>query len=210
MSFTDQQVMTQLQYTVIEDPDGGQTWASGLWDMDEVIAYLNDRQNQFLKDTHFQFGIALIDAVQGTYIYDLPDDWINTIRVLWINAAGETKELTRSDIWEADYGMPNWSVVQGIPNIFYDGDKPITLRVMPVPSENATIQIHYVPYAALLDGSGELMTLPDEFVPSIKYGALADMFSKVGRAADPVRAEYCAKRYRMGVEIARLLVKGFA
>lgn len=209
MAFTDQQIMTQIQNVVIEPPDGGVTWPSGLWSANEVISYLDQRQNRFLKDTHFQFGIANITATQGQELYDLPDDWINTIRVLWIAPDGTTTELPRSDVWEADYGIPTWSYVQGTPKIFYDGGKPITIRIMPIPDTNGTLQVHYVPYAALLTGAGEIFTLPDEFVPPVKYGALADMFTKVGRANDPVRAEYCDKRYQLGIEIARLLVGGF-
>ncbi len=206
---TDEDVMNMIQNTVIEPPDWGVTWPSGLWNQAEVLTYLNDRQNQFLKQTALQFGIANIAGVEGVSDYDLPDDWIATIRVMWMPADGSTLELPRSDTWEADYGIPTWSYTEGTPKIFYDGGSPITLKLMPVPDEDATIQIHYVPMSSELTGDGEVFTLPTEFVHFIRYGALADMFSKIGRAQDPHRAEYCAKRYQMGVEIARLLVKGF-
>lgn len=209
MAFTDQDLMQQLQYTVIEPPDLGQTWPSGLWSMAEVAQYLDQRQNMVLKDTHFQFGIALIRAVAGTYVYDLPDDWINTIRVVWVAINGTTKELTRSDLWEADNGLPGWTTSSGTPTLYYDGGKPITLQVIPIPAANGTLQVHYVPYAGVLDGSGQLLTLPPEMAHVLKYGALADMFSKVGRAQDTARAEYCAQRFQLGVEVARLLVEGF-
>lgn len=209
MAFTDQSVMSQIQDTVIEPANGGATWPSGLWTQDEVVQYLNQRQNMFLKDTHFQFGIADIAATSGVGTYDLPNDWINTIRVLWIATDGSTKELPRSDLWEADNGIPTWSYVNGTPLIFYDGGKPITIQLAPTPDADGTLQIHYVPYSALLDGTGELMTLPDEFVPPIKYGALSDMFSKVGRGQDMVRAKYCESRFMLGMEVGRLLVEGF-
>ena len=178
--------------------------------MDEVVSYLNQRQNQFLKDTHCQFGIANIPATQGVSKYDLPDDWINTIRVLWISEDGITKELPRSDTWEADHGIPSWTYEEGTPLIFDDGGtKPISIEIMPTPDADGIIQIHYVPYAALLDGTGELMTLPDEFIPSVKYGTISDMLNKVGRGSDAPRAKYCEQRYQLGCEIARLLVEGF-
>lgn len=209
MPFTDQSVMNMIQYVVIEPPDLGATWPSGLWTQAEVVQYLNQRQNMFLKNTHFQFGIADIAATEGTGKYDLPNDWITTIRVLWIDEDGNSKELPRSDWWEADNGIPTWSYVDGTPLIFYDGGKPTTLELIPAPDEDGTVQVHYVPYSALLDGSGELMTLPGEFVPPIKYGALSDMFSKVGRGQDAVRAKYCESRFNLGMEVGRLLVEGF-
>lgn len=206
---TDQTVMESIQYTVIEPPDLGATWPSGLWSQSEVINYINQRQNKFLKDTQLQFGIAVQPVNIGQGTYDLPDDWITSLRCVYINTAGASKELPRSDTWEADYGMPNWTQANGTPKIFYDGGKPISLELIPAPDAGGTIQLHYVPYGALLDGSGELMTVPCEFVPSIKYGVIADMLTKVGRANDAPRAEYCANRFSLGVDIARLLVKGF-
>jgi len=206
--FTDQFIMTQIQNTMIEPDDGGQTWPSQLWTTAEVVSYLNQRQNRFLKNTHFQFGIANITTAIGTETYDLPDDWINTIRVLWLNADGTNKEITRSDLWEADNGIPTWSYVNGTPLIFSDGGKPITLRLAPIPDAISTLIVHYVPIAALLTGNGELMTIPDEFVVPLKYGAMADMLTKVSRVQD-VRAQYCEQRYMLGVEVAKLLLKGF-
>lgn len=211
MSFTDTTVMNLIQYIMIEAPDAGQTWGSGLWTKEEVVRYLNQRQNRFLKDTHLQIGIMVEDGLQGIADYDLPCDWIATARVVWIYPDGSTKELQRSDTWEADYGIPDWSYVEGPPLLYMDADQPsLTLKIAPLPDTDGTIQIHYVPLAAALDGDGELFTLPDEFVtPVIKYGVLADMFSKVGRANDPARAEYCSKRYGLGLEIARMLIAGF-
>jgi len=77
MAFTDQQIEQQIQYTVIEPPDLGATWPSGLWTAAEVVDYLNQRQHRFLKDTHLQIGLANIPVTQGTSLYDLPDDWID-------------------------------------------------------------------------------------------------------------------------------------
>lgn len=208
-TFTDQDIMEQIQYAVIEPPDSGATWPSGLWTKAEVAEYVDQRQTKFLKDTHAQFGIAEIAVTADFNEYNLPGDWINTIRVLWTDEDGNMSELPRSDTWEADNGIPTWSYVAGTPKIFYDGGRPITIRIMPIPDTAGTLQVHYVPYPALIEGNGETFTLPSEFVHFVRYGAMADMLSKVGRAQDSDRAEYCARRYQMGVEIARLLLKGF-
>lgn len=209
MSVTDQQVMNEIQLTMIEPPDNGATWPSGLWTQDEVIGYMNQRQNRFLKDTLVQIGIANITTQIGVGTYDLPDDWINTVRVLMIRSDNTTKELARSDTWEADHGIPTWSYVVDEPKLYYDGGTPLTVRLMPIPEAVYTLQIHYTPLGAVLDGTGELLTLPDEMIPTIKYGALADMFSKVGRANDANRAKYCEDRFMLGVEITRMLLGGF-
>lgn len=210
MPFTDQQVFNQIQYTVIEPPDNGATWPSGLWTADEVIRYTNQRQNRFLKDTHLQIGIADIAATTNVIQYALPDDWINTVRVMWVAQSGAIKELTRSDVWEADNGIPTWTQTAGVPLIYMDSNSPpLTIKIAPKPSQNGVIRLHYVPYSPAIDGTGERIVLPSEYVPALKYGILADMFSKVGRANDPARADYCTQRYQLGIELSRMLLKGW-
>jgi hypothetical protein len=204
----DMLLLEQIQVSLIEPPDGGQTIPSGLWSPAELAGYLNQRQVEFLKQTQLQFGIAKIAVTAGQDTYDLPDDWITTIRALWTDDDGQI-ELPRSDTWEADYGIPTWSYVNARPKIFYDGGKPITIRLMPVPVTDGTLEVHYVPYSALITGVGDAMTLPDEFSCFIKWGALADALLKIGRAQNQEQAMAAAARYRLGVDVARLLLKGF-
>jgi hypothetical protein len=45
-----------------------------------------------------------------------------------------------------------------------------------------------------------LFTIPDDWTHVIKWGALADLFGRDANARDPLRAEYCEKRYRLGVQ----------
>lgn len=207
MSFTDQQVMEEIQYTVIEPPNLGATWPSELWTKAEVVRYSNQNQDRFLKDTHAQVGIANITATQGVDTYALPDDWMATVRMVWLGASGITKELMRGDVWEADHGIPTWGAVQGVPKIYFDAT-PLTIFIAPIPNEAGTLQIYYIPTSAQLDGTGEIYTVPDECVPSIKYGILADMFGKVARGHDP-RELYCRGRYQLGIDVTRMLLKGF-
>ena len=57
---------------------------------------------------------------------------------------------------------------------------------------------------------GVAFDVPDEFVPGIKWGTMADMLSKVGRAQDPARAAFCESRYRQSVEAAKMILNGWA
>lgn len=51
--------------------------------------------------------------------------------------------------------------------------------------------------------------LPDEFIPALKWGVMADMLSKVGRGQDLQRAAYCESRYQEGVEAAAIILAGW-
>lgn len=207
---TDLELLNNIQYVMIETPDQGASWHSGLWTRDEVLSYLNERQNRFIKNTHIVLTTGSIVVVAGTFRYDLPADWVATARVYWVPATGSSKELTPSDSWEADHGIPTWSVTAGQPKMYMDRDVPtLTIQLAPIPSVNGTVEVMYVASATDLNGAGASLSILDEFMPTLKYGILADMFSKVGRAHDPVRSTYCEQRYQMGEEIAQLLLKGF-
>lgn len=58
--------------------------------------------------------------------------------------------------------------------------------------------------------TGVAFDLPDEFVPGIKWGTMADMLNKVGRAQDTSRAAFCESRYQQAVEAAKLILNGWA
>jgi hypothetical protein len=57
--------------------------------------------------------------------------------------------------------------------------------------------------AALSFGNPVTFTVPDDWTPAIKWGALADLFSRESNAQDPLRAQYCETRYRQMCTILR-------
>ena len=59
-------------------------------------------------------------------------------------------------------------------------------------------------------GSGIPLLVADAWAPYLKYGVLADMFSKDGRGQDLLRARYCEQRFAEGIALASVLVDGFA
>ena len=61
----------------------------------------------------------------------------------------------------------------------------------------------------LLDGTGVLFNIPDDFVPYIKYGVYADMLGKTGRGQDLLRARYSEQRFQEGVVLTKALLEGW-
>lgn len=49
--------------------------------------------------------------------------------------------------------------------------------------------------------------LPDSFVPYIKYGVLAKIFSSDSEAKDVLRARYCQARYQEGTNLAKAIMQ---
>ena len=214
MATTDQQLFSEIQFATIEPTqDGGVTWTSGLWSAVEVLDYANQRQYRFMKDTLLMMAYARIDVPIGEQVHALPPDWIVTYDAAWLDVAtGKVTELPRSGTWEIDHTNKNWATVQSSrPLLYNDAELAASLnfQTMPVCSVAGQVQLLYVSLTAVLTGAGEIFTVPDEFIPGIKYGILADMFRKVGRGQDLERADYCEARYDEAVEAAKMILNGW-
>ena len=48
----DRDLLSELQLTLIEPPDGGDTWPSLIWDRSEVLDALNAGVRALARDTH--------------------------------------------------------------------------------------------------------------------------------------------------------------
>lgn len=208
---TDQELGTALQYGLMEPPDGGATYPSGLWTPAEVWASANERQNRFLKNSRYQVGSATLTAVIGVHRYALPDDWLTTVSLTWIGADGTVSPMDRSDSFEADHGLPTWSTTRGTPDVFMDEDSPLlTIQVAPAPIAAGTFALLYIPQGAELDGTGQLITLADEYAtPVLKYGVYADLLNKDGRGKNPGKAAYAELRYQLGLDMSQILLRGW-
>lgn len=205
---TDQELMNQLQYVVIEPPDSGATWPSGMWSKAEVLRYINQRQDRFIHETLPYVTPTNIAVTASDGQYDLPSDFVAVWGVVWTPTGGTAVELPPSDEWEADHGIPTWSTTAGDPKIYFINSTK-EIQIAPTPDSNGTLRVYYIASGTTLDGTGISLTVQDEMAPTVKYGVLADMFGKVGRAHDPLRAQYCAERYQLGIDVTNVLLKGF-
>ena len=211
----DSAVLEEIQYHLLEAPDLGVSWTDGLWSTAEVVGYANQRQQRFLKEAPVLFGRANIThSLPNAAFQTLPSDWAVTNRLVWIDATDNTwTELPRVDHRELDLVSAAWPTASAAkPQVYTDADTPtLTIQVAPTATNAGYFQITYVPTAPALDGTGggSLFLVPEEFVPAIKYGIMADMLGKTERAYDPQRAAYCEARFGEGVRAARSMIGGF-
>lgn len=213
MPLQDQDLLEHLQYMVLEPPDGGQSWPSGLWDREEVLDYLTQRQNRLIKETLLAVGEAAPVALAiNTRTIALPQDCVKVIRVVWIGNNGVTRPVERSDAWGADHHLPTWPTATGaFPLVYIEQlEDTLTLTVAPAPAVAGQVLVQYVGTAPRLSGDGELFGVPDPCLRPIFWGALADMVAKVGRGHDPRRGQHAELRYQLGREAIRLILGGRA
>jgi hypothetical protein len=209
---TDQELLNELQFALLEPPDGGQTWPSEVWTRDEVIGNLNSNTWGWLRDTHAlmtRVDLPVLAASLG--VVTLPTDWLATGTCVWRSAAGVRTPLGPVDRFEGDLALPSWETTPGTP-IGYDEFEAdtLTLQLIPRPAANGNLELLYVARTAAVNGAGITLPVPEEFLSGIKYGVLGMLLRKVGRLVDPDRAAYAEQRYELTVTLTKILLGGWA
>lgn len=208
---TDQNLVHEIQYHMLEPPDSGEGFVSGKWTKDEVIAYFNQVQRQFIHDTLLVMTVEAVPTAAGTLRHALPAGWIATRRAAWApSTLGSVyEEVPKGSGWEADHdpGVRTWPTVTAArPSLYMDAELPhLEFQLAPAPATDGTLELLMAALSTLLTGEGVALVVPDEFAPAIKYGVMALMLGKRGDAFDPERAAYCQSRYDEGVAAANLL-----
>lgn len=214
MSIASTDVLSTIQRSLQETVNGGLSWSSGQWTVDEVVGYLNQRQYQFLKESGILLKRTAVNTLPSVQRHSLPTDWIATHRVAWKSIDAEFTEIPRSDGWEADHIILDWpyNQVTNHPTVYTDGEVP-TLEFETMPSVNVSgeLQVLHSYLSTLIPSppAAANLTVLDEFEPAIRWGVIADMLNKMGRANDPGRADYAEARYREGVASARVILAGW-
>lgn len=212
MAVTDQQLLSEIQLAMLEPTiDGGVTWTSGMWTQAEVLQYVNQRQDRFLKESGLLTVWTTIAVSAAQLRPSLPTDWVATVRVSWKGTGALTfVVLPRADSWSADNGLPTWPNTTGVrPIVYMDSETPtLQIQLAPAPTGSGTLSLYYISVGNNMTGLGEIFNTPDEFIPAIKYGVMADMLTKQGRVADGARAQYCETRFNEGIELAKSWIVG--
>jgi len=209
----DRDLLKEIQLSLVEDPvDSGQSYTSGLWSAQEVIDYLNQRQDEFLKLTAIRLRRSRISTIPQVQRHPLPEDWISTQRVAFVDPGGRKRSLHRVDHHELDNALEGWQHRSTRrPRFYTDGNLPThTIEIAPQGFDGGVLEVLYVALGQALSNTGVPLTVPAEFASPVKWGVLASMLGKVGRAHDARRAEYCEMRFQEGVEAAKMILQGWS
>lgn len=212
---TARELLSELQYVLIEPPDGGDSWPSLIWTRDEVLDAVNAGVRALVRSTHLVVTRVELPVSALTLRIDLPADWLATAHLVWRAADGTRTPLGPVDAFEGDLAVPGWETAPGLPLGYADLDGPtLTLRLVPTPEEDGVVELLYIatpPVVALaLGGPDDPLPLAPEFDSMLKYAALGTLLRKVGRLLDDERAHYAERRAELTTVAARLLLGGFA
>lgn len=211
---TDSEMLDDSIYHLMENAgaDAAGTFATAQFTTTQLLNAFNDRQRRFMRDTGSILVRATEASTPGTARYTLPTDWVSTRRLTWQSLAGNINSLERSDAFELDHSILGaWETNAGTPLVYHDATLPtLEVELTPAPANIGTMEILYTALSTLLDGTGVKLSIPDEFAPGVKWGAIGDLLKQDAEGNDPQRVTYCEMRYDLCVEMARLLLEGMA
>jgi len=199
-------IYSQIQRVTLENAgDGGATWPSGMWTVNEVVNALHAREDRFLAATDLIWTRLETAITTGQADQAAPADWIATIFIALKSSAGLYRELSKMDTLELDYIRSTWpGTSSATPLGYYESDgATLTTYVAPIPTDPGSALERY--YVAKGDPNGTTSVVPDEFTPMLKYGILADLLNKVGQASNPTLAAACEERWQEGLAMGQLM-----
>lgn len=209
---TDLDILKACEYALLENGDAnadGTAFLTSTWTPAKLTAWMNDRQNRFLKETAAIITRTTQGATALQNRYSAPTSSVILTRLSWTNADSDTVALTQADAWQLDNGNHQWQTDAGTPIAWGQSINPtLTYDIAPAPADVGTIGILYVALGTTLTGAGVVLSVPDEWAPFVKWGVLADALAADGQGCDPERAAYCEQRFSEGVELARVMMRG--
>jgi hypothetical protein len=210
-SVTDTDLIKDITYHLLENGNAnatGTTLITSIWSITKIVNALNQRQDQFLKETNLILTRANIAAVPQQPRYAAPTDCVSILRVTWENTDGDIKALIRTDAWQLDQGLTDWGTDYATPVAWQESTSAaLTFDIAKAPDDAGAMTMLYTALGTTLTGLGVTMSIPDEWSPYIKWGALADLLASDGAGCDPTRAAYCESRFQEGVELGKTILR---
>lgn len=209
MPFTDQQLLEQIQRLMLEPTvDLGESWVSTLWTLDEVLAYANQRQQRFMAETCLTGG-WFQQACLAQEIQPLDQELVFVKHMIYEDEDAVCTPLLPLSRLSSDLAIPGWpGQTTTAPKGYLISQTATTeFSLVPPPVSAGLLHMFGIVLAQVLDRSGVILDIPDEWVPYLKYGIMADMLLKQGEAYDEPRGSYCESRWQEGIASARAVLE---
>ena len=202
-------LVTDLQYALLEPPAAGGTWTgTDQFTLAQLAAAIQRRRDQFFLLTGAVLTRTLTNypAPPASGRIDLDEGVLAARRAAWRPDATQLLQpLMRTDEWAGTHFAPAWLQSTQPPSTFsVTTVPPITLQLIPPTTLAGTLDLIAITKGPTIDPLVVApLGIPDDWVWVVKYGALADLLNEDGLALDPLRASYCEQRWQQGIDAAK-------
>ena len=202
---TDSNMVSLIQYHLLE-PSTGVSWTgSEQFTLADVTGALQRRRDKLLVETGATVTLSSQVLAAGSSTIDLTDTILAIRRLSWKGVSGTDWALYPEDINNQRNYSLSYLLTQGTPQTYSSiSTQPLSLQIAPPSNEPGTLSILAVESGAALTAAGIALGIPDDMSWIVKWGALADMLGKQGPAQDLPRSYFCERRWRLGLEAAKV------
>lgn len=205
---TDTQLVQSIELCLLEPAAIPPAYiGTSQFNLNDILYACNRRRDQFLLET----GSGLVHLpvsmpAAGVSRIALPDTTIGIKRAAWKDGVtGAWSPIQRSDEWYMLADQQGSPGALGIPLVYSVAvTPPLSLQIYPPPAAAGQLDLIVSQTGTPLDGTGNLLGIPDDFWWVVKFGVLADLLAQDGPAKDPLRAEYCQRRWTEGIQMAKV------
>jgi hypothetical protein len=209
-TMTIRDVVAEMQIMFME-PVSPTAWTgTDMFTLDQLVQAVQRRHDQFLLETAVTIDriYPVVGAISLEGRMDLPQTVADVRRVSWVdNGTLDRTQLWRRDEWGARSQQFNWTLTPSDPPTGYSMSltPPLGIQLIPPPSNAGHLDVLAVLNGPTLDTAlNTLISIPDDYVWALKYGAMADLLGQEGQARDHSRTKYCEERWKQGVALASL------
>jgi hypothetical protein len=203
---TDTALFETIEYHLLE-PAVAPYAGSEMFTNADLVNALQKRRDQFLLETGSVITHSTLAGAQTSNgRVALPDTVIEVRRAAYFDSNGLYTTLWRSSESEANAFQYGWLNAAAPPSVYSVVEPaPVTIQIIPIPSLAGSLDLLTISAGAALNPSaGVVLGVPDDFAWVVKWGALCDLLTRDGQASDPLRAQYCQKRWVEGIRLAKL------
>jgi len=212
MSSIDRDLVSQLEYSLIEpqSTDWVNWTGTEQYDLATLQKAVERARDRFLLESGLIFTEQEIDTSSPPVSrVAMPDSVIDVRRVASKSTDGNYRTLSREDELTLGSYSPDWNIPtinHPKPNYFSQISEPnLTVQLAPVAIDITKLHLITINQGASLDVTQSVkLGICEPFSWVTKYGALWDLLGPHTQNYDPLRADYCQKRYQEGIQLTDL------
>ena len=218
---TDQLLLGWLQDSLLEPNNGGQSMATNMFTIAQMINAIQQSSLDFQRDTgivscHAGYQgdtSSAIGVTPGTEQVQLPQDTMDVRRLAWIAYDVQNPvqvvsitELPRQDSFALDLLNPAWENTLGQPYTADESLPPIpSVNISNQPSDIGALDVLYTPVPTALSNTGVPLSFPPDCAVGVFYRALQLLFSLQGEGEDDARSRWAGTMYGLVVQLTKSL-----
>lgn len=204
-TLTDTDLIKIIQYHLMEPATGTSWTGSEQFSYQQVLDAIKRQRDKLLLETAAALQFDLVNSASPPVDHvQIDESVIDIRRVAWLPADGTYSTLRQRGPVSRRSFNPRAAYTPSIPTTYAKANQPY-VSIELSPPANTSGQLHIITGRSKgsLDGQGTTLDVPDDFIPTLKWGVIADLLSSE-KAADYARAEYAESRWQEGISAARL------